>query len=66
VILNAPLRREEFRARSADLEEDGTPVLRIGTKNLPDLAFAIGPDQLEEIEAWLGSARMALQGRKPQ
>ena len=50
----------------ASIAEDGTPVLRIGTKNLPDLAFAISPNQLEEVAAWLGAARMALQGRKPQ
>lgn len=44
----------------ASKAEDGTLVLRISTTNLPELAFAIRPDQLESIEAWLAGVRQAL------
>lgn len=44
----------------ASKAENGTLVLRISTTNLPELAFAIRPDQLESIEAWLAGVRQAL------
>jgi hypothetical protein len=48
----------------AAIAKDGTPILKIGTAGLPELAFALNPDQAEAIEGWLGNALAALQGRK--
>lgn len=63
--VDQPGRVMEITNLSAAIAENGSPVLTIETQSLPGLSFAISPDQVEAVAAWLENCLSALQGRRP-
>lgn len=61
----SPSRVMEITNLSAAVADDGTPVLTIDTKSLPGLSFAIAPDQVEGVAAWLENCLARLRGQTP-